>query len=331
MVRRGPKVWNTWRQHGQIGLPDLTNAQLSRASLHRANLSSADLREVDLTWADLSNTDMRRADLRDADLREVDLRDADLSEADMRGSNLRGANLSRADLSKADLSGSNLQRALLVETQLEQANLQGCCIYGISAWNVRLDEETQQRDLVITRDDEPAITVDNLEVAQFIYLLLNNRRVREVIDTISSKMVLILGRFTPDRKAVLDGLREELRHHDYLPVLFDFEKPASRDLTETVQTLAGMARFVIVDLTDAQSVPQELSLVVPNLPSVPVQPLVLAGASEYAMFEHWRRFPWVLPEYRYECKDGLLATLLDDVITQIEAKVAELRNTTRSA
>ena len=81
---------------------------------------------------------------------------------------------------------------------------------------------------------EPEITVDNLEVAQFIYLLLNNERIRHVIDTITSKAVLILGRFTPERKAVLDALREELRKRDYLPVLFDFDKPASKDLTETV-------------------------------------------------------------------------------------------------
>jgi hypothetical protein len=74
-------------------------------------------------------------------------------------------------------------------------------------------------------DDDVPITLDELEVAQFIYLLLNNKRLRKVIDTITSKVVLILGRFTPERKAILDALREELRRRDYLPVLFDFENP----------------------------------------------------------------------------------------------------------
>ena len=41
--------------------------------------------------------------------------------------------------------------------------------------------------------------------------MLHNQKIRDVIDTITSKAVLILGRFTPERKAVLDALREELR------------------------------------------------------------------------------------------------------------------------
>jgi hypothetical protein len=47
-------------------------------------------------------------------------------------------------------------------------------------------------------------------------LLLHNQKVRDVIDTITSKVVLILGRFTDERKAVLDALREELRKRNYL-------------------------------------------------------------------------------------------------------------------
>jgi hypothetical protein len=113
------------------------------------------------------------------------------------------------------------------------------------------------------------------------------QKIREVIDTIVSKMVLILGRFTAERKAVLEAIREKLRRRGYLPVLFDFEKPASRDLTETISTLAHMARFVIADISDPKSIPQELREIVPHLPSVPVQPLLLASQHEYWMFEHF--------------------------------------------
>ena len=77
--------------------------------------------------------------------------------------------------------------------------------------------------MVVSRWDEPAVTVDNIEVAQFISLLLHNEKIRDVIDTITSKVVLILGRFTDERKAVLDALRGELRKRNYQPILFDFD------------------------------------------------------------------------------------------------------------
>ena len=122
----------------------------------------------------------------------------------------------------------------------------GCSIYAISAWNVHLDD-TIQSNLVITPPDEPIITVDNLEVAQFIYLLLNNQKIRNVINTITSKVVLILGRFTPKRKAILDILRDELREQNYLPVVFDFEQPSSRNLTETMSSRTYRKRRFIDD------------------------------------------------------------------------------------
>src|ERR1700748_34107 len=102
----------------------------------------------------------------------------------------------------------------------------------------------------------PLATVDNIEVAQFVYLMLNNQKVRDVIDTITTKVVLILGRFTAKRKKVLDALREELRKHDSLPILFDFDVPKRQNITETVTLLARMARFIIADLTDPSSIPQ---------------------------------------------------------------------------
>jgi hypothetical protein len=44
---------------------------------------------------------------------------------------------------------------------------------------------------VITPRDESVIQLDNLEVAQFIYLLLNNEKIRDMIDTLGKKAVLI--------------------------------------------------------------------------------------------------------------------------------------------
>jgi len=269
LLKQGVTAWNAWREKNpDIRRPDLAGADLNGANLDLANLSGADLTSANLSGAHLTG-------------------------ADLSGAGLSGAGLRGADLACADLEGAPMVRA-----DLTGADLTGCRIYGVSAWNLKLDGVKQQ-NLVITPKYEPAITVDNIEVAQFIYLMLNNQNVRAVIDTITSKAVLILGRFTDERKAVLDSLREELRKRNYLPILFDFSVPATRDITETISLLARMARFVVADITDAKSIPQELAVIVPDLPSVPVQPLLLEGSAEYSMFEHFKRYPWVLETYRY--------------------------------
>jgi hypothetical protein len=322
LLKQGGNAWNAWRGKNPDIRPDLRGANLIQANLFCANLSQADLSGADLSQADLHLASLREADLSKADLRGVDLKWAKLNDA-----NLRGA---------------DLQFATLVNTDLTGADLTGCRIYGVSAWGLKL-EGTKQQDLVITKKllpptispehahffvsgpNEPTVTVDNIEVAQFIYLLLHNEKIRDVIDTVTSKAVLILGRFTDERKAVLDALREELRKRNYLPVLFDFSVPATRDITETVSLLARMARFVVADITDARSIPQELAEIVPHLPSVPVQPLLLEGSAEYGMFEHFKRYPWVLETYRYACSERLIASLGERVIGPAENYARSIR------
>lgn len=298
---------------------DLNWAKLLRANLNEAYLRHARLWGVDLSSATLMRTNLIEADLSNsarlwrADLRMADLRLANLMEADLRGANLSGANL----------SGAWLEQAHLVEANLDDATLHGCHVYGASVWNVSL-ERTSQRDLIVTPSEQASITVDDIEVAQFVYLLLENKRVRKIIDTITSKVVLILGRFVEERKRVLDALRDELRKRDYTPIIFDFDKPSSRDLTETVSTLAHMARFVIADITDAKSIPQELQKIVPNLPSLPVRPIILEDQYEYAMFKDFGGYLSVLPPYRYKDVNQLLGSLEEQVVGPALEKAQEI-------
>src|SRR4030095_2512079 len=168
---------------------------------------------------------------------------------------------------------------------------------------------------------------DNLEVAQFVYLLLNNKKIRDVIDTITSKVVLILGRFTSERKAILDEIREKLRGLEDVPVIFDFDKPGSKDLTGTVETLARMARFIIADLTDPSSIPHELGTIVPFLRTTPVLPIKVVGSKGYSMFEDLRRsHKWVLDIHEYADGDSLISNL-PKVIAPADKKAEELRGT----
>lgn len=297
----------------------LDHATLYSAVLEGAFLDDASLVRCQAKGANLRNASLQRACLDGADLTECNLEDADLTDASLRGCRLEYANLRAAKLSGADLTGADLSKASLVETDLSQATLDGCRVYGIAAWNVTLNG-TRQRNLIITPADEPEVTVDSLPVAQFVYLLLHNEQLRNVIDALSSKGVLILGRFGP-RKANLDAIREKLRERGYLPILFDFALPQQRDFTETVRTLAGISRFIVADLTDPSSIPQELQAIVPNL-SVPVRPIIEGEEQVYSMSSDLNKYPWMIREpFRYRDQRHLLDAFDTEVIDVAESRL----------
>jgi len=360
VLKQGVEVWNAWREEHPKVIPVLTKASLygadlagvnlARAILYFANLQTANLNQANLAEATLNRSNLFHANLAGANLSgaelyAVDLTEANLAHADLSGAKLLEASLIRADLTRANLmqasliraemlsanltganlSEANLFEAALVRTNLQRAVLNGCHIYGIAAWSLKL-EGAEQSNLIITDSNEPTITVDNLEVAQFIYLLLNNQKVRHIIDSVTSKVVLILGRFTDERKAVLDAIRKELRRRDLTPILFDFDRPASKDLTGTVETLARLARFVIADLTDPSSIPHELATIVPSLRTTPVLPIRLAGGRGYGMFEDLQRsYSWVLEIREYkDCESLILA--ISDLIAPANEMVERLRN-----
>ena len=67
-----------------------------------------------------------------------------------------------------------------------------------------------------------------------------------------------------------------------------------------------MAKFIIADISDAKSVLQELRAIVPDLPSVPVQPIILATQEEPGMFDFYRHRPSFLSVHRYELRSNRL-------------------------
>src|SRR6266446_212504 len=210
LLKHSIENWHGWRkQHPEI-LPDLSEANLSTANLSAADLSRANLPGTNLVTAHLWRADLTLTNLSRANLTGADLTLTNLSRANLTGANLMAANLTGADLSRATLVSTNCTKAIRTD----------CRMYGISAWDVELQGPTQN-SLIIAGHEQPLISVDNLKIAQFIYLLLNNQEIRDVIDIVAKKFVLILGRFTLERKKVLDALRDELRQHNYLPILFD--------------------------------------------------------------------------------------------------------------
>jgi pentapeptide repeat protein len=306
-LRQGAAVWNAWRRGRRV--VDLSGADLSWVNLRGACLSGADLLSANLVEANLVEANLARANLRGAILH---------------GACLSGADLSEAILSEADLAGADLEYTSLINTDLTDADLTGCRVYGNSAWDLKL-EGAKQRDLVITKADQPEITVDNIEVGQFIYLLLNNEKIREVIDTIGKKGVLLLGRFTEGRLAVLERLRAELRKRDFVPMVFNFDKPETKDFTETVRLLAGLSRFVIADITNPRSAPLELQATVPEY-MIPFVPVIEVGQQPFAMFQDlWvKHRAWVLDPIAYGSVEELVQGLDKEIIKPALARFDEL-------
>jgi uncharacterized protein YjbI with pentapeptide repeats len=352
LLRQGVDVWNEWRLNQRMAnwrgpsiVPDLSGANLSRANLgganlthaqlHRTVLSGANLNCAHLSRADLSGANLTKASLLNAGLANADLNYAKLTEASLIRANLSGASLIRANLSwaillranlsKATLHQADLRGAVLVRTNLADAVLTGCKVYGMSAWNVKLSKNTKQQDLVITDVDEPKVTTDSLEVAQFIHLLLRNEKIRDVIDTVGRKGVLLLGRFTEGRIVVLERLRKELRERGYLPIVFNFDKPETKDFTETVRLLAGLSKFVIADITNPKSAPLELQATVPEI-MVPFRPIIEEGEKPFAMLQDlWiKHRDWVFEPIYYSSVDALIASLDEKIIRPAEARFAEL-------
>ncbi len=305
---------------------DLRHCNFRGAVFDRALLADADLRGCTLDEVRWFETRAERARLDGASMQMATLSGASLAGLHAAGIDLSGSRIVASDLDGADLRGANLQLAGLVNVRLSKADLSGSRVFGVAAWH--LDSAgARQQDLRITADEpgQPLVACDDLETAQFVYLLLHNEKLRQVIDTVGRKAVLLLGRFTPERKSVLDALRDALRERGLVPMLFDFEKPGGRDITETMSTLAHLARFVVADLTDPRSIPQELKAIVPALPSVPVVPLLHASQDAYAMFADLGGFASVLPPLRYRDLPHLLSVLADEVIAPAERRIDEIQ------
>jgi uncharacterized protein YjbI with pentapeptide repeats len=337
-----------WRLNAPLKRRDLRGYDLSRANFFQANLSAVDLTEANLSEAHLNQASLEEADLtranlqsawveeanlckaifQEANLCSAELWGSDLSRADCRNAFCCQANLGAADLFKANFSNaclrnSNLEGARLVETNFSNVDLTGSSIWGISAWDLILEGANQDK-LIITPKGSSEITVDNLEVAQFIYLLLRNQKLRNIIDTISSKAVLILGRFTQERKLVLDAIRDALRQHNFVPIIFDFDRPNDRDFTETIVTLTGMCRFVVVDITNPKSSPLELQATVPNY-MIPFVPIIQKGENPFSMFQDIQnKYDWVLETLEYDSTENLLEGLDKAIICPALQKSEEL-------
>jgi hypothetical protein len=297
-LRKGLDSWNKWRREHPEIRPMLFGAPLRGENLADFNLCNANLIEADLRGARLINTNFH----------EANLGGAKLNRAKLIGANFCRTDLYETDLSNANLTGANLQGTQLARTNFRGARLTGCTIYGLSAWNLQLKAANQKRLRILYKNsegDEGEFPVPDLEVAQFVFLLLDNTRINNFFNTMTSKAVVIMGRFQPKaRKTIIDGLRRDLRKAGFLPIVFDFHKPKDRDLTETIKTLVGLCQFAIVDITNPRSSPLELDATVKDY-QVPFVPIIQKGEEPFSMFNDLQKYGWMLKTLTYESAANL--------------------------
>ncbi len=333
VLRQGLQTWNRWRQINAVDRADLSNADLRGVDL---SLMPA-LREADsrglippgASWAfianeivghdveplDLTNTDLRGAILDGADLRCADCRGSDLSEAKVSGAELGRAKLARSrlvgtDLSRTALRGADLSESVLIRTDLTESDLAYANVYGVSVWDV-VGKPRDATNLIVSPPGTATLSTDSLPLAQLLYMLIRNENIREMVDTLTTKVILILGNFGKERKDILDSVRDKLRSMELLPVLFDFNGPASKDTTGTVETLARLSRLIMADLSDPSSIPHELATIVPFLRTTPVLMLRQTGSTGYSMANDLQAYPWVLAIHEYASKASLLEGIHD--------------------
>jgi uncharacterized protein YjbI with pentapeptide repeats len=170
-----------------------------------SNTFPAGLRQANFANANLIDAKLIGTDLEGANFHEANLKGAKLINANLTGVNFCRADLYETNLSGASLINANLQGTQLAKTVFRGAHIIGCKVYGMSAWDLDLTD-AEQRDLIVRyrhndgvepdgKPGEDEVTVFDLRVAQFIYLLLNNKNIRDAIDNITLKTVLILGQF----------------------------------------------------------------------------------------------------------------------------------------
>jgi uncharacterized protein YjbI with pentapeptide repeats len=321
----------------------LSSAKLDGADLGEANLSGAILGGADLTAARLGGADLRAAYLSQANLSEADLSRANLStaiapdarfdkarlfntklkEANLSGASFAWADLVQVDFTKADLSRANLSYSRIAEGDLAQARLVDCIVTGIRITHPSL-EGAKQSNLALAYGNTYPIYLDDLEIAQFVSIILESEAIQAIMGSPFSRLVLILGCFAGDRKTLLDAMRGELTNAGYQAVTIDFNNASLRQDTRILSSLARLAHFVIAEITESRGVLQALVSIVETAPPVPIQIVHEQRAKPGRLNEGMKRYNWVFAPRAYKDSGELVKLLREEMIGVSEAKAKEL-------
>lgn len=333
LLKTGKEEWNAFKDANINLKPDFKDFDLSNMNLSGYHLDNSDFTDANMTGCNLNNAWLCwcifiRTKLTGATILSTSREGFD-GDKRLLGVNLRWSSFANAHLQNVNMAGATLEATSFFDCDFSGANISGSDVYGVSAWGNIFDESSNQKDLVVSKWGEDIITIDDLGLAQFIYLLLTNSGVRGAINGLNTKIVLILGSFAAEDKAILDKLKAELRLLNYAPMLYDFETPKQRNHMETVSTIAHLAKFIVADLTNPRSIPNELASLIPSLRSVPVVPIIRDEQKPYGMFQDFTDLNHVAATIHYNSTDSISA--LAKIIDTTASRVLDLIQTKRTA
>jgi uncharacterized protein YjbI with pentapeptide repeats len=275
IVLQGAAVWNAWRDRNPA--PLLFSRPRWYDSPGRGGVQLKGGNRLDFSGINLSGAMILGAFAEGLNLRGAIFDGTVIDEGDFSRANLSGATFRNTKFNKTIFTDANFDGATFVNCNLNRINLAGASfrvkeitetvIYGISAWDLTISADSRQSKLVIEKSYELysdliqqgkiPMMVDDIELAQFIYYLSDHKRLRGTLNILNEKGVLLLGRFKDGGLERLYTLRQFLQDRGYMAMIFDFTRPDNLSFTETIVTMAGLAKFVIADLS-GPSVGEEL-------------------------------------------------------------------------
>lgn len=293
---QGAKIWNSWRERNpgpvHFAKPNWYDCP------GPGGVQIKGRNRINFSRMNLSGVSIHGAFAEGLNLRDSIFEDTHFEEGDFSRANFCGAKFLNTKFNKTILTGAYFDGATFVNCNLNRVNLVGASfhlkeitetvVYGIAAWDLQTSDEMKQSKLVIERTYElysdliqqgkVPMMVDDIELAQFVYYLSSHKKMRDALNILNDSGVLLLGRFKDGGLERLYSMREWFQGKGYIPMIFDFARPDNLSLTETIVTMAGLSKFIVVDLSGS-SVPAELQAILSQ-----IKKPVLAFGDPFALF-----------------------------------------------
>ena len=303
IILQGASVWNQWRKENKESVhfakptwydcPDKNGMQIK--GRNRLDFSGLDLTNVSIHNAFAEGLNLQNSKIINCHFEEGNFAGANFSNAEFVNTKFNKTILADANFDGASFVNCNLNRINITNANFCLKEIRETVVYGVSAWDLKTCDRMKQSRLIIEKTYELysdiiasgkiPMMADNIELAQFIYYLANHKKMRDVLNILNAKGVLLLGQFKDGGLERLYKLHDWLQEKGYMPMIFDFERPVNMGYTETVITMAGLSKIIIADLSGG-SVPQELHAILTDFQ----KPIIAYSKTDpYSMFNDLKR------------------------------------------